>query len=219
MIPLRFKAASLPAVRIHHATRSAGPTPAGVSKRIGLVRGAAAHAIVTATACVLAVLLFAAYHMRRQGGPGTWPEMIRRVGPPAASSEAAVHSAQTMSDAEIEQACMRYRVPDPAQYRADHAALAQALVHALRTGGGTGRLMQNITFQQQMATLTLEERERIAMEVGTAVYHGPEEAMLVNAAEEVSCKMGSRAALQAYYLCASSLAVCALIWNDHACLC
>lgn len=123
-------------------------------------------------ACVLAVALltntiFGGLRGQLQpNGPGPWAPT------------------QTLSDTEIEEVCKRYAVPEPPPYRLEKAALAEALVRQLATGGlyaHTG----NKTFTDLMATLTLGERERMAMEAETVMYHTYEEAMAQQAAEEV----------------------------------
>lgn len=121
---------------------------------------------------------------------------------------------QTLSDTEIEEVCKRYAVPEPPPYRPEKAALAAALVHQLATGGlyaHTG----NKTFTDLMVTLTLGERERMAMEAETVMYHTYEEAMAQQAAEEVRPgRMGRSQAAQGHVACAfqlraaASLAIC-----------
>ncbi len=80
-------------------------------------------------------------------------------------------STQTMSDAEIEEVCQKYAVPDPPAYRPQKAALAAQLVRQMATGGGLYAFIGNKTFTGLMAGLTLEERERMALEAET-VRHG-----------------------------------------------
>lgn len=92
------------------------------------------------------------------------------------SGEGPYVSTQTLSDAEIEEVCQRYAVPEPPPYRAEKAELAAQLVRQLLTGGGIYSFVHNKTFTDQMATLTLGERERVAMEARTVVYHLADEA-------------------------------------------
>ncbi|KAI7838802.1 hypothetical protein COHA_007417 [Chlorella ohadii] len=92
------------------------------------------------------------------------------------SSSGSWTSTQTLSDAEIDEVCQRYAVPEPPPFRPEKAALAAELVQQLATGGGIYAFTGNKTFTGLMATLTLEERERIAMEASTVVYHTFEEA-------------------------------------------
>jgi predicted SAM-dependent methyltransferase len=84
---------------------------------------------------------------------------------------------QTLSDAEIEEVCQRYAVPEPPPYRPDKAALAAEVVQQLTTGGGIYNFVHNKTFTDQITILTLSERERIALEASTVVYHTYDEAV------------------------------------------
>ena len=92
---------------------------------------------------------------------------------------------QAMSDAEIDEVCQRYAVPEPPAYRPEVAALAAQLVQQLVAGGGLYQSIGNKTFIDLMSTLTLEERERVALEAGTVMYHTEPEANDLSAAEEV----------------------------------
>lgn len=154
------------------------PTPARGTILIGAV-------------AALALLCMVQQQMRQQGSGSTSPGQMRpserqaETGAAAASAKTVAPSTQQLSDAENEQVCKRYRIPEPPPYRPEKAELARALVHALRSGGGVNVLMSNTTFQEQMATLTLEERERISMEANTAVYHLASESPVVLMEEEV----------------------------------
>lgn len=94
-------------------------------------------------------------------------------------------SPHAMSDTEIEEVCQRYAVPDPPSYRPEAAAVAAQLVQQLVTDGGLYQLIGNKTFTDLMSTLTLEERERVALEAETVMYHTQQEAYDLSAAEEV----------------------------------
>lgn len=102
---------------------------------------------------------------------------------------------QTLSDAEIEEVCQRYAVPEPPPYRPDKAALAAELIQELVTGGGIYNYLHNKTFTDKIATLTLGERERIAMESGTVVYHLYDEAVEQLDQEAVRAPVGGCSSL------------------------
>ena len=92
-------------------------------------------------------------------------------------SDGSLTPTQMLSDAEIEEVCQRYAVPEPPPYRPDKVELAAELIQELVTGGGIYNFVHNKTFTDKIATLTLGERERIAMEAGTVVYHSYDEAV------------------------------------------
>lgn len=144
-------------------------------------RWASPRVVVGAFGAVFAVALLANYRSNSSGGAQGWSLSSA----PAASAQSTAAPTTTLTDVEIHRRCAKYKVPEPPQYRPEKVAEAEAMVKLLRHKGGVYKLMGNKTFMKAMATFTLEERERMALEAHTVVLHLQKEALTLIAQEEV----------------------------------